>query len=177
MIDQSLVDAHIEKLQRQLQDKAKSIFSWVQAWNTYAGTFFTTNFGKPANCYGQKHVDEVLASLERVQRSIFTNDGGIAEYLKIAIQERFSVSAIPDGYLYFPTDLGGLELHNTFIPLLQIRDVVYENPLEAVTHEVRRSRAGSLSQSQNSIRGWAYPSQGPRRPNLRTRRQRLFHVL
>jgi hypothetical protein len=33
-IDQSLVDIHIEKLQRQLQDKATSIFSWVQAWNT-----------------------------------------------------------------------------------------------------------------------------------------------
>jgi hypothetical protein len=133
VIDQSLVDVHIEELQRQLQDKAKSIFSWVQAWNTYAGKFFTTNFGKPANCYGQKHVDEVLASLERVQRSIFTNDGGVAEYLRIAIQGRFGVSNIPDGYLYFPTDLGGLELHNSFIPLLQIRDAVYENPLEAVT--------------------------------------------
>jgi hypothetical protein len=135
VIDQTLVDIHIQELQRQLQDKAKSIFSWVQAWNTYAGTFFTTNFGKPANCYGQKHVDDVLVSLERVQRSIFTNQGGITEYLKIAIQERFGVPGIPDGYLYFPTDQGGLELHNTFIPLLQIRDVVYEKPIEAVTQK------------------------------------------
>ncbi len=134
-IDQSLVDVHIEELQRQLQDKAKSIFSWVQAWNTYAGTFFITNFGKPANCYGQRHVDEVLASLERVQRSLFANDGGVAEYLKAAIQKRFSVSSIPDGYLYFPTNLGGLELHNMFIPLLQIRDAVYENPVEVVVQK------------------------------------------
>jgi hypothetical protein len=101
-IDQSLVDIHIEKLQRQLQDKATSTSSWVQAWNTYAGTFFTTNFGKPANCYGQKHVDEVLASLERVQRSIFTSDGGVAEYLKITIQKRFGISTFPTAISTFP---------------------------------------------------------------------------
>jgi len=45
-------DKHIEELQLQLQDK-KSIFSWIQAWNTYAGRFFTSNFGKPANCFGR----------------------------------------------------------------------------------------------------------------------------
>ena len=166
VIDQSLVDVHIEELQRQLQDKAKSIFSWVQAWNTYAGKFFTTNFGKPANCYGQKHVDEVLASLERVQRSIFTNDGGVAEYLKAAIQERFGVSNIPDGYLYFPTDLGGLELHNSFIPLLQIRDVVYENPLEAVTTKFAEAEQEAYRKFKTAFEDGRTPRKVPEDPNF-----------
>lgn len=35
---------------------------------------------------------------------------------------------IPDGYFYFPTELGGLEVQNSFIGLLQIRDTVLEDP-------------------------------------------------
>jgi hypothetical protein len=165
-IDQSLVDIHIEELRHQLQDKTKSIFSWVLAWNTYAGTFFTTNFGKPANCYGQKHVDDVLASLERVQRSIFTNDGGIAEYLKIAIQERFGVSNTPDGYLYFPTDLGGLELHNTFIPLLQIRDAVFENPQEAVTQKFAEAELEAYRRAKTAFDNGRTPRKVHEDPNF-----------
>jgi hypothetical protein len=130
VIDQAMVDKHIEELQLQLQDK-KSIFSWIQAWNTYAGRFFTSNFGKPANCFGRQHVDSMLESLERIQRRIFS-DTNVVEYLKNTIHERFGVSDIPDGYLYFPISLGGLELHNPFIGLLQLRDSVYENPASAL---------------------------------------------
>ena len=130
IIDQTMVDKHIEELQLQLQDK-KSVFSWIQAWNTYAGRFFTSNFGKPANCFGRQHVDSMLESLERIQRRIFS-DTNVVEYLKNTIHERFGVSDIPDGYLYFPTSLGGLELHNPFIGLLQLRDSVYEQPAGAL---------------------------------------------
>ncbi|KAG0652845.1 Histone [Hyphodiscus hymeniophilus] len=130
VIDQTMVDKHIEELQLQLQDK-KSLFSWIQAWNTYAGRFFTSNFGKPANCFGRQHVDAMLESLERIQRKIFS-DTNVVEYLKNAIQDRFGVSDIPDGYLYFPTSLGGLDLHNPFIGLVQLRDSVYEHPASAL---------------------------------------------
>ena len=130
VIDQTMVDKHIEELQLQLQDK-KSIFSWIQAWNTYAGRFFTSNFGKPSNCFGREHVDSMLESLERIQRRIFS-DTSVVEYLKNTMYERFGVSDIPDGYLYFPTSLGGLELHNPFIGLVQLRDSVYENPATAL---------------------------------------------
>lgn len=129
-----MVDTHIEELRRQLADK-KSVFSWVKAWNAYAGTFFTTNFGKPANCYGQEHVDMALETLERIQRAIFNDDGGVAQYLKTTIQQRFGTSDIPDGFLYFPIELGGLELQNTFISLLQIRDSLYEKPFDAITYD------------------------------------------
>jgi hypothetical protein len=129
-IDQTMVDSHIDELQHQLEDKTRSIFSWVQAWNTYAATFFSTNFGKPANCFGQQHVDMMLGTLARVQRKIFSEDGSdsVVEYLKSKLQQRFGLTDIPDGYIFFPTELGGLELQSPFVDPLQIRDGVPSDP-------------------------------------------------
>ncbi|CAD6446505.1 8684e763-baad-4724-804e-1bb95811db89 [Sclerotinia trifoliorum] len=125
-IDQSMVDEHVSELQSQLRDK-KSVFSWIQAWNTYAGRFFTSNFGKPSNSFGRAHVDAMLSSFKHIQNLIFT-DTNVASYLKDTLRTRFGIDDVPDGYLYFPTSLGGLELHNPFIGLLQLRNGVYEEP-------------------------------------------------
>ncbi|KAM0171613.1 hypothetical protein ACHAPC_010997 [Botrytis cinerea] len=125
-IDQPMVDQHVSELQSQLRDK-KSVFSWIQAWNTYAGRFFTSNFGKPSNSFGRAHVDAMLSSFRHIQNLIFANTN-LVSYLKDTLRERFGIEDVPDGYLYFPTSLGGLELHNPFIGLLQLRDGVYENP-------------------------------------------------
>ncbi|KAF5867639.1 uncharacterized protein Bfra_010614 [Botrytis fragariae] len=125
-IDQPMVDQHVSELQSQLRDK-KSVFSWIQAWNTYAGRFFTSNFGKPSNSFGRAHVDAMLSSFRHIQNLIFTNTN-VVSYLKDTLKERFGIDNVPDGYLYFPTSLGGLELHNPFIGLLQLRDGVYEAP-------------------------------------------------
>lgn len=89
------------------------------------------NFGKPANCFGREHVASMLVSLETIQRRIFSGTN-VVQYLKTLIEERFGVSDIPDGYLYFPTSLGGLELHNPFIDLVQLRDAVLQNPTSAL---------------------------------------------
>jgi len=130
IIDQGMVDIHIAELKRQLLDK-KSIFSWIQVFNTFASRFFTFNFGKPANCFGRQHVDSMLESLERIQRSIFS-DKSVIDHLKMTIQDRFGILDIPDGYFYFPANLGGLELHNPFIGLVQLRDSVYGHPESAL---------------------------------------------
>ena len=66
-IDQTLVDQHISELRRQLADQTHSVFAWIQAWNSYASTFFTSNFGKPAICFGRSHVDNMLATVLRAQ--------------------------------------------------------------------------------------------------------------
>jgi hypothetical protein len=117
----------------------------VQAWNTYAGTFFSTNFGAPANCFGQSHIDEILSTLSRIQTTIFdsssSGSGGVAGYLKSALSQRFDIHDIPDGYLYFPTSLGGLELQNNFIPFLQVRDAVYEDPAKALRYDFLEAEA------------------------------------
>lgn len=138
-IDQKMVDQHIDELSRQLKDKTKNVFAWIQAWNSYAATFFTSNFGKPANCFGRQHVDNMLATHERIQRQVFSSSAGIGnldassggsvtEFLRQTIGQRYKVQDIPDGYFYFPTELGGLEVRNPFIGLLQIRDAVQDSP-------------------------------------------------
>lgn len=126
-IDQSQVSTHISSLQNQLSSKSSSIFSYIQAWNTYAGTFFSSNFGKPANCFGRSHVDEMLSTFTRIQEIIFPASN-VAQHLKSEIETRFGITDIPDGYLYFPTSLGGLDLQNPFIGLIQVRDGVFESP-------------------------------------------------
>ncbi len=127
VIDQDMVTTHIQELQAQLSTKSTSIFSYIQAWNTYAGTFFTSNFGQPANCFGRSHVDAMLSTFTRIQSLIFP-DSNVARHLKTMISARFGIEDIPDGYLYFPTALGGLDLQNPFIKLIQVRDGVFESP-------------------------------------------------
>lgn len=140
-IDQAMVDKHIIDLRKQLQDKRKSIISFVQAWNTYAATFFTSNFGQTANCFGHDHVAQMLKTHERIQREVFSPTSSLAsesgaqkpatnivDYLKNMMQERFGISDIPDAYLFFPVELGGLDLKSPFISILQVHDTVLQDP-------------------------------------------------
>ncbi|KAL8964129.1 MAG: hypothetical protein Q9183_004677 [Haloplaca sp. 2 TL-2023] len=131
-IDQTMVDHHVQELARQLKDKSSNVFAWIKAWNSYAATFFTTNFGKPAMCFGRQHIDSMLATHHRIQRGVFAeNDGtdnNVIDFLRRTIEHHFKIRDIPDGYFYFPSDLGGLEVRNPFIDLLQLRDAVSETP-------------------------------------------------
>ncbi|CAM1504839.1 Fc.00g024300.m01.CDS01 [Cosmosporella sp. VM-42] len=171
-IDQVMVDSHIDELQKQLHDKRKSVFAFIQAWNTYAATFFTSNFGKAANCFGREHVDNMLATHERIQRQVFSRlsqDGeevsSVAEYLKKAIYQRFGISDVPDGYLYFPMELGGLDLKSPFISLLQIRDEVLESPFNLLDTFEQAEREGydldKKSFLDGSVRHWRYAVDEP----------------
>ncbi|KAJ8115644.1 hypothetical protein OPT61_g2756 [Boeremia exigua] len=126
-IDHKMVDSHVNELRKQLQGKSKSVIDWVQAWNSYAATFFSTNFGKAANCFGREHIDTMLTTHRHIQETVF-DGGNVVQYLKQMLKDRFGVSDVPDGFLYFPVELGGLELKSPFVGLLQIRDSVEVNP-------------------------------------------------
>ncbi|KAM7200327.1 hypothetical protein V8F20_005304 [Naviculisporaceae sp. PSN 640] len=124
-IDNNLVDHHIDELRTQLQSakNIKSIFSFIQTWNTYVSTFFTSNFGKPANCLGREHVDQMLAAHGRIQREVFAKMGdgsvsSVVDHIKEILGRRFGIKDVPDGFLFFPVEMGGLELKSPFIPLL-----------------------------------------------------------
>jgi hypothetical protein len=131
IIDQPQVDAHIKQLQKQLAE-CKSIFAWVQTWNSCIGRFFQESFGSPANCFGQKHVDSILQTHEKMQRELF-NDGkgtgnSVTDYVKNLIEERTGVADVPDSFVFMPEELGGLGLRNPFIPFLAVRDEVPHDP-------------------------------------------------
>ncbi|KAF7905705.1 hypothetical protein EAE99_012006 [Botrytis elliptica] len=128
LIDQKLVDNHIKELSLQL-NACKSIFDWIQAWNIYGSRFFTTNFGRPAHCFGLAHVEDMLTTFSRIQTQLFSETGGsVTSTLKSMLHTRFGVENIPEGYLYFPMSMGGLDLKSPFVPLYLIRDQVENNP-------------------------------------------------
>ncbi|KAF5025857.1 hypothetical protein F66182_2079 [Fusarium sp. NRRL 66182] len=157
-IDQKMVDSQVDDLYKQLQDKRKSILGFIQAWNTYAGTFFTSNFGKAANCFGREHVDNMLATHGKIESRVFSklSEGkitSVAEYLKQALAERFGIKDVPDGYLYFPMELGGLDLQSPFIPLLQIRDQVVESPSKSIVEYQVAEQAAYKRYKTNFLNG------------------------
>lgn len=52
----------------------------------------------------------------------------MGEHLKKMLFDRFGMGDIPDGYIYFPLSMGGLDLHNPFVDYYLLRDQVAENP-------------------------------------------------
>lgn len=166
-IDGDMVDRHIIDLRRQLS-RCRSVFAFVQTWNTYVATFLTSNFGKPANCFGRAHVREILATHNRIQRAIFSSStssslaeaeveasDNVVDHLKKTLQRRFGVSDVPDAFLFFPVELGGLGLENAFVSILQVHDTVLEDPGVVLDRFVTVERESYL------VRKAAFEAQGP----------------
>ncbi|KAJ5578308.1 uncharacterized protein N7459_007272 [Penicillium hispanicum] len=163
IIDQTQVDQHIEELNRQLSS-CKSVFAWVQAWNGYFGRFFTNNFAKPAMCFGRDHIDMAVSTLSRIERTLFAKSsnrvsqlqgGGVTDYLRSVIAYRFGIHNLPEGFFYYPVELGGLGLLNPYIRLLAMREMIKQTPQKTLqkaaletemlyqTHKARFEKQGS----------------------------------
>ncbi|KIK58068.1 hypothetical protein GYMLUDRAFT_202910 [Collybiopsis luxurians FD-317 M1] len=130
-VDQEEVDRHIKELKRQL-GKTRSVFGFVNAYNKYM-EFFRRNFGQPAHCFGQVHLDEVVQTFERIQREIFVeHSGSVVEKLRSMIETRFGdaieAKNMPAGWCFFPVSEGGLEVLNPVIQLLMMREYLVPEP-------------------------------------------------
>lgn len=146
VINQNKVDSHIEELQLQL-NACRSVFDFVQAWNLYGVRFFRTYCGKVARCFGRRHVGSMLETFKQIQARVFSSSSGsVGQHLKDMIEQKLGVTGVPDGFLYFPTSMGGLGLQNPFIDLYMIRDRIETEPEEAMTKflELEKSRYRSL---------------------------------
>lgn len=122
VIDQNMVDEHIKELQRQLSH-CKSIFAYVQAYNSYLARFFTNNFGKPSYAFGRDHIDNMIETFARIENVLFPG-GSVSQHLARIAQEKFGVKEIPDGVWYWPVEMGGLEVRNPLVPLFCMRETM-----------------------------------------------------
>ena len=131
VIDHKQVDVHISQLQKQLA-ACESVLSWIQTWNSCIGRFFSHTFGEPAFCFGRQHLQSILETHQRIQKTLFNGKDGnscnVTEHLKGMIQTRFGVSDVPDAFLYMPEHLGGLGLRNPFVPFFLVREKLTEDP-------------------------------------------------
>jgi hypothetical protein len=129
-INETAYEAHVKQLQRQL-NACDSVLSWVQTWNSCIGRFFSYTFGEPAHCFGRRHVDAILETHEKMQRTLF-GTSTVTDHLKSMISSRFKVSDIPNSFLFLPEQLGGLGLRNPFISLFLVRDEFDRTPTKIV---------------------------------------------
>ena len=178
VIDDAIVDKHICGLRVQLSS-SKSVLEWIQVYNAYAVRFYSSMFGRPANVFGRQHIDRALSTFERVQKTIFDKatlidfgEKSVTEYLKAVIEKQFGANDIPDGFLYFPTALGGLDLRNPFTPLIQIRRQVPESPDLLMDVFYEQEEAACLKSKLaferefHEVMKSAKPGEVMRRPNL-----------
>jgi len=117
VVDHTKIDEHIEELRRQL-GACRSVMAWIQAWNTYVNRFFCTNLGQPANCFARQHNDLIIATFQHIQQKLFaeTETANVTDHLRSMLKDRFSTDeTIPDGFFYFPEQLGGLGLRNPLV--------------------------------------------------------------
>ncbi|KKK21199.1 hypothetical protein ARAM_006854 [Aspergillus rambellii] len=155
IIDQDRVTEHITELQRQLSS-CRSVFAWIQAWNSYFGRFFVNNLAKPAVCFGREHIDMALSTLSHIERTLFSS--GVTDHLRKMIAERFNVHDLPEGLFYFPIELGGLDLLNPYIPLLAMRENIRQTPHRRVLKAFLEDSATYLSEMEYAGK------HGPRNP-------------
>lgn len=161
VIDEDKVEEHISELRRQLS-ACKSIFAWIQAWNSYFGRFFVNNFATPAVCFGREHIDMAIATLSHIERSVFpeNNGSGVTDSLRKEISGRFNVHDIPEGLFYFPIELGGLSLVNPYIPLLAMRENIKQTPHRRIHKAFLKEEEAYLSEKE-----WVEEN-GPRNPRV-----------
>ncbi|KAL3458303.1 hypothetical protein BJX64DRAFT_226729 [Aspergillus heterothallicus] len=132
VIDQKQVDAHVRQLKSQLE-KCDSVMAWIRTWNSCIGRFFKNTFGQPAMCFGQRHVDMILAAYKAMQDSLFGDGAGtVTQHLRNMIEVRFGVSNIPDALFYYPEELGGLGLRNPAISPFLVRNSLEPSPLKYI---------------------------------------------
>lgn len=146
VINQSQVDAHVQQLQTQL-DQCDSVISWVRTWNSCIGRFFKNIF-EQAYCFGRPHVDAILATYARMQNTIFGDKdkedhtvATVPDHLRKMIQSRFGISDIPDAFLFYPEELGGLGLRNPFVSILMVSVRLTDSPVKLVDDYLKQERA------------------------------------
>ncbi|KAJ4342133.1 hypothetical protein N0V95_007020 [Ascochyta clinopodiicola] len=108
-----------------------------------AVTSIITNFAEPANCFDRQHNDMIFETFSNIQRSLFADSGtkNVTEYLRGVLKERFRMDdTVPDGFFYFPMELGGLGLRNPFINAFATYNQSFRNPVSRIERGFEEER-------------------------------------
>ena len=147
VIDQAMIDEHVLELHRQLE-ATTSVFSWIQAYNKYMA-FVVRNCGEPAVVYGKAHIDEIITTLARIQRTLFPT-GGFSGSLAKTLQDKFGIDTadIPLGFYLWPNAAGGLEVKDSLVDLFLIREGCKETPQDIIENVKKEDEASYQSEKR-----------------------------
>lgn len=121
-IDEVKLEEHVDEMRVQL-DATGSLMSWVRVWNSYMGSFFGNNFGKPAVCLGKEHIRICMRAFETVQQRLLQAAGGrhanLTDTVAAMLEARFGKQqqGVQASLIYFPAELGGLAVQNPLMAL------------------------------------------------------------
>lgn len=90
VIDQAMIDEHINEMRRRQLGAARSVFGWMQAYNKYTA-FIIRNCGTPVTVYGVEHVNAIIDTLVRIQRTLF--EEGVITAVRKMTEEQFGVNS------------------------------------------------------------------------------------
>ena len=147
MVDQEIFKKNIDEMKFQLQS-CQTIFAFVHAYNTYI-KFFANNLGHIGWSLGQKHARLAMEYISIVQKSVFSDLSNgkhhdIVPYLSDRIKNepylRASSVELPSEFFYFPTTMGGLNVHNPFAKFLGRISLLWPNIDERVEGTIELER-------------------------------------
>ena len=107
MIDQKIVDEHIEELRRQLSC-TKNVLNWIKVYNSYI-KFMVTNFGEVSESLSYYHLDDIDDTLMRINTELF-NEYSPAIYIGKVLEEQYGATDLVKGWFFKPIESGGLDL-------------------------------------------------------------------
>lgn len=147
MVDEDILKKNIDEMKFQLQS-CQTIFAFVHAYNTYI-KFFANNLGHIGWSLGQKHARLAMEYISIVQKSVFSDLSNgkhhdIVPYLRDRIKNEThlcdSSVELPSEFFYFPTTMGGLNVHNPFAKFLGRISLLWPNIDERVEGTIELER-------------------------------------
>jgi len=107
MIDQKIVDKHIEELKRQLSC-TKNVINWIKVYYSYI-KFLVNNFGDLSPNLSYYHLDDMADTLTRINTELF-NEYSPATYLGKLLEETYGATDLEQSWLFLPAESGGPNL-------------------------------------------------------------------
>lgn len=170
IVNEQSLNEHCAEMKLQLS-ACPSIFSFVQAYNTYL-RFFLNNLGHPSYCFGRNHLDMVARTLVKIQSNVLLDltegrHNNVISYLRERIKNSPHLKAedytVPEGFFYFPVKLGGLDISNPLVSCFGHPLDLPDEPDSLITNARQQDRdeyEETKREYESGEAGWAIPD-GP----------------
>ena len=97
----------------------------------------------------------MIRTYARILKATFPS-GRATDHLAAVVKKRFNIADLPEGFWYWPVQMGGLELRNPLVPLFCMRDSIRRSPdriLEKAFEEDEAAYLGAKDHYERNNKG------------------------